>query len=88
VGTRGSGTRDGTPARPARDRQLLRYDYLYSEAELKEWADKIRELNQKTQKTFVFFNNCHAGQAATGAKLMRTLLGMPEPNVPEQTGLL
>jgi uncharacterized protein YecE (DUF72 family) len=80
--------RDGTPVRPARDRQLLRYDYLYSEAELKEWADKIRDLNRKTQKTFVFFNNCHAGQAATSAKLMRTLLGMPEPNVPEQTGLL
>ena len=76
------------PAPRQRDRQLLRYDYLYSEAELKEWADKIRELNQKTQKTFVFFNNCHAGQAATGAKLMRTLLGMPEPHMAEQTGLL
>jgi len=71
-----------------RDRPLLRYDYLYSEAELKEWATKIRELNQKTQKTFVFFNNCHAGQAATGAKLMRKLLGMPEPSLSEQTGLL
>jgi uncharacterized protein YecE (DUF72 family) len=71
-----------------RDRRLLRYDYLYSEAELKEWADKIRELNQKTQKTFVFFNNCHAGQAATSAKLMRKLLDMPEPHVAEQTGLL
>jgi uncharacterized protein YecE (DUF72 family) len=87
--------RKPAPARPApepaprkRDRQLLRYDYLYSEAELKEWADKIRELNQKTQKTFVFFNKCHAGQAATGAKLMRTLLGMPEPQITEQTGLL
>ena len=76
------------PAPRQRDRQLLRYDYLYSEVELKEWADKIRELNQKTQKTFVFFNNCHAGQAATGAKLMRTLLGMPEPHMAEQTGLL
>jgi len=90
-----SKARSPAPARPAgapaprqRDRQLLRYDYLYSEAELKEWADKIRELNQKTQKTFVFFNNCHAGQAATSAKLMRTLLGMPEPHISEQTGLL
>jgi len=84
---KGSGT-PGAPARPARDRQLLRYDYLYSEAELKEWADKIRELNQKTQKTFVFFNNCHAGQAATSAKLMRRLLDMPEPSLTEQTGFL
>jgi len=76
------------PVPRQRDRQLLRYDYLYSEAELKEWADKIRELNQKTQKTFVFFNNCHAGQAATSAKLMRKLLDMPEPSLSEQTGLL
>ncbi|TMQ62144.1 MAG: DUF72 domain-containing protein [Candidatus Eisenbacteria bacterium] len=83
-----SDTPNGAPARPARDRRLLRYDYLYSEAELKEWADKIRELNQKTQKTFVFFNNCHAGQAATSAKLMRKLLDMPEPSFAEQTGLL
>jgi uncharacterized protein YecE (DUF72 family) len=87
-GAPGAGKGVATPAKPARDRQLIRYDYLYSEAELKEWADKIRELNQKTQKTFVFFNNCHAGQAATGAKLMRTLLGMPEPHLSEQTGLL
>jgi uncharacterized protein YecE (DUF72 family) len=77
------------PPKPReREHRLLRYDYLYSEAELKEWADKIRDLNAKTQKTFVFFNNCHAGQAATSAKLMRTLLGMPEPHVAEQTGLL
>ncbi len=51
-----------------------RYDYLYSEAELKEWVVKIRELSTKAKKTFVFFNNCHVGQAATGAKLMRRLL--------------
>ncbi len=51
-----------------------RYDYLYSEAELNEWVGKIREMSTKAKKTFVFFNNCHVGQAATGAKLMRRLL--------------
>jgi uncharacterized protein YecE (DUF72 family) len=51
-----------------------RYDYLYSETELSEWVQKIRELSTKAKKTFVFFNNCHVGQAATGAKLMRRLL--------------
>lgn len=54
-----------------------RYDYLYSEQELREWAEKIRELASKSKKTFVFFNNCHVGQAATGAKLMRRLLEGP-----------
>jgi uncharacterized protein YecE (DUF72 family) len=51
-----------------------RYDYLYSEAELQEWVGKIREMSAKAKKTFIFFNNCHVGQAATGAKLMRRLL--------------
>jgi len=59
---------------PRKGRVLLRYDYLYSEQELKEWTGKIRELAAGTKKTFIFFNNCHAGQAATGAKLMRKLL--------------
>jgi uncharacterized protein YecE (DUF72 family) len=54
-----------------------RYDYLYSELELRQWAEKIRELASKSKKTFVFFNNCHVGQAATGAKLMRRLLEGP-----------
>ena len=86
---RATKTPGGVASKPqSRDRRLLRYDYLYSESELKEWAEKIRELNQKTQKTFVFFNNCHAGHAATGAKLMRKLLEMPEPSIAEQTGLL
>jgi uncharacterized protein YecE (DUF72 family) len=71
----------GVPEEPAKERplpagarQLLRYDYLYSEDELKEWVGKIRELAANTKKTFVFFNNCHAGQAATRAQLMRRML--------------
>jgi uncharacterized protein YecE (DUF72 family) len=51
-----------------------RYDYLYSEDELKDWVEKIRELAAKAKKTYVFFNNCHAGQAARNAKLMQELL--------------
>ena len=64
----------GAPPAPRPWNSGDRYDYLYSEAELKEWVDKIRELSTKAKKTFVFFNNCHVGQAATGAKLMRRLL--------------
>ncbi|HEU5310801.1 MAG TPA: DUF72 domain-containing protein, partial [Candidatus Eisenbacteria bacterium] len=71
----------GVPLEPAKEkplpagaRQLLRYDYMYSEDELKEWVSKIRDLAANTKKTFVFFNNCHAGQAATSAKLMRRML--------------
>jgi uncharacterized protein YecE (DUF72 family) len=54
-----------------------RYDYLYSEEELKEWVTKIQAMSQKARKTFVFFNNCHAGQAARNARLMKELLSLP-----------
>jgi uncharacterized protein YecE (DUF72 family) len=74
---RGLGRRAGADARAAAPPSSDRYDYLYSEQELRDWAEKIRELAMKSKKTFVFFNNCHVGQAATGAKLMRRLLEGP-----------
>lgn len=51
-----------------------RYDYDYAERELAEWVDRIRQLAEKAKQTYVFFNNCHAGQAARNAKLMEELL--------------
>ena len=68
----GAGAASTDPAAAAKSSD--RYDYLYSESELREWVDKIREMAVKAKKTFVFFNNCHVGQAASGAKLMRRLL--------------
>jgi uncharacterized protein YecE (DUF72 family) len=56
-----------------------RYDYLYSREELEEWTDKIEQLARETKKTYVFFNNCHAGQAATNASMMAGLLGLRPP---------
>lgn len=54
-----------------------RYDYLYSDSELEEWAGKIREMSARTREMFVFFNNCHGGKAAANAKRMGALLGLP-----------
>jgi uncharacterized protein YecE (DUF72 family) len=51
-----------------------RYDYSYRAEELGEWLGKIRELAERAEKTYVFFNNCHAGQAARSARLMMDLL--------------
>jgi len=62
----------GTVARGGGDR----YDYLYSEAELKEWVARIKTMVQAARKTYVFFNNCHAGQAARNATLMKELLSL------------
>jgi uncharacterized protein YecE (DUF72 family) len=51
-----------------------RYDYDYDRGELTEWLSKIRELAERAEKTYVFFNNCHAGQAARNARLMMDML--------------
>jgi uncharacterized protein YecE (DUF72 family) len=56
------------------DRQQLRYDYDYKADELKEWVRKVAELAEQARRTYLFFNNCHAGQAARSAKLMQELL--------------
>jgi uncharacterized protein YecE (DUF72 family) len=53
-----------------------RYDYDYNEAELREWVGRVFELSNKAKSTYLFFNNCHAGQAARSAKLMERLLSL------------
>jgi len=52
----------------------VRYDYLYSEKELKEFIPGINDISQKTSKTLVFFNNCYSGSAAKNAAQMARLL--------------
>jgi uncharacterized protein YecE (DUF72 family) len=57
-----------------------RYDHDYTPDELKEWVDKVRALASQARRTYLFFNNCHAGQAARSARLMQQLLrqqGLP-----------
>lgn len=52
-----------------------RYDYLYDDAELREWARTIHDTAARTRQTFVFFNNCHAGSAPRNAEQMQAILG-------------
>ena len=52
----------------------VRYNYLYSEGELKEFVPDIKDISKKTVKTLIFFNNCHAGSAAKNAAQMAKLL--------------
>ncbi|MCK4607524.1 MAG: DUF72 domain-containing protein [candidate division Zixibacteria bacterium] len=49
------------------DGGALRYDYSYSQEELREWKQKIEKLRAKINSAYVFFNNCHLGQAAGNA---------------------
>jgi uncharacterized protein YecE (DUF72 family) len=54
----------------------VRYDYLYSEEELKEFIPGIKDISRKTAKTLIFFNNCYSGSAAKNAAQMAKLLQM------------
>ena len=57
-----------------------RYDYLYTEEELKSWVPKIEQLAQKTDVTFVFMNNCYQAKAAINASQLQGLLeDVPAP---------
>jgi uncharacterized protein YecE (DUF72 family) len=52
----------------------VRYDYLYSGEELREFVAPIRDIAGRASTTFVFFNNCHAGKAAKNALMMIDIL--------------
>jgi uncharacterized protein YecE (DUF72 family) len=57
------------------DGGALRYDYKYSEEEMREWKEKIDKLiiKKKTDTVYVFFNNCHHGKAAANANDFETM---------------
>jgi uncharacterized protein YecE (DUF72 family) len=51
-----------------------RYDYLYSNKELEIWKQRIEKLKSKADKIYLFFNNCHLGQAVRNAKMFADML--------------
>ncbi len=56
-----------------------RYDYLYSEDELAEWVPKVRDVESKTERTYVFFNNHYQGKSAQNARMFAKMLNLTLP---------
>jgi uncharacterized protein YecE (DUF72 family) len=56
----------------------IRYDYLYTEKELKEFVAPIKDIANMASTTFVFFNNCHAGKAVKNALMLMDMLKKDE----------
>ncbi|HOK79748.1 MAG TPA: DUF72 domain-containing protein [bacterium] len=54
-----------------------RYNYNYSEQELREIERVAQLMMQKARVSFIFFNNCHAGYAAKNAMRFAELLDVP-----------
>jgi uncharacterized protein YecE (DUF72 family) len=55
-----------------------RYDYLYTDEEMRPWVPEIRRMDEEAGDTYVLYNNCHKGQAAVNATRMKELLTLIE----------
>jgi uncharacterized protein YecE (DUF72 family) len=51
-----------------------RYQYLYSERELGEWADRIKQI-RGVRRAFAIFNNCYSNFGVMNAATMASMLG-------------
>jgi uncharacterized protein YecE (DUF72 family) len=51
-----------------------RFGYLYSEAELQEWAPRLQAVAEETVETHVLMNNCYRDYAQTNARQLANLL--------------
>jgi len=59
-----------------------KYDYLYSEEELRPWAEMARGMSTKCDAVFVITNNHFQGKGVLNAIQLMRLLGVPHPPVP------
>jgi uncharacterized protein YecE (DUF72 family) len=60
-----------------------RYNYLYSEAELEPWAERIRHIAEHTRTTFVIANNHYQGKGIVNALQLINLLTSAKVKVPD-----
>lgn len=60
-----------------------RYNYLYSEEELRPWAERVRRVGSRTRSTYAIMNNHYAGKGAVNALDLLYLLRQEKLKVPE-----
>jgi uncharacterized protein YecE (DUF72 family) len=58
----------------------LRFAYLYSENEMREFIEPIRNIDKQAKVTYAMFNNCHGGFAMKNALRMKEMLNEEMPN--------
>ena len=56
-----------------------KYDYLYTEAELRELLPEVERLGAEAEQVFVSFNNNNRDYPVQNALMLRRLLGRPAP---------
>ena len=65
------------------DKPSDRYDYLYTEPELKDWKEKIETVAKKAEVTFVVANNHFEGKAPANALELKSMISGRKVNAPE-----
>ncbi len=60
-----------------------RYNYLYSQAELTPWAERIRTVQKRSRTTFVITNNHFEGKGVVNALQLINMLTRKKVKVPE-----
>jgi len=60
-----------------------RYDYLYSEEELRPWVEKINRMKRHVNDLFIITNNHYRGQAVVNALEIQAALGRSFSTLPE-----
>ena len=60
-----------------------RYNYLYTDPELRGWKTRIETIGEKAQKTFVIANNHFEGKAAVNALQLKSMITGRQVPVPE-----
>ncbi|MBI2435695.1 MAG: DUF72 domain-containing protein [Candidatus Hydrogenedentes bacterium] len=61
-----------------------RYNYLYSEEELKPWIDKIQRMKKVVNDLFIITNNHYRGQAVVNALEIQAAIGRTFAELPPQ----
>lgn len=51
-----------------------RYNYLYTEPELREWVERLREMASRSDEVWVYANNHYRGQGVANALELRAML--------------
>jgi len=64
------------------------FDYFFSEKEIKEWVNPIREVIQNSGKVGIYFNNHFSGYAAKNSLMLMKELDLKPKNSPEEVSIL
>jgi uncharacterized protein YecE (DUF72 family) len=64
-----------------------KYDYLYSEAELREFLPEVEGVGLEAEEVFISFNNNNRDYPVQNALMMKRLLGQPPPARPHTRDL-